>query len=456
DAETGQRGYIITGQRSYLRPYNAAIKQVGARIAAIRRETAGDPVQQRSVRRLTSLAPRKLRELRRTVQLEAQGHHAMARQIVISGRGERLMNQIRTAIRAMQQEENRLLQRRTATAQTQSENAIDTIVTATLANLALLAFLFALVRRTIRRREMVSQERAEMLEREQQARRRIEELAAEREHFLSAVAHDLKAPLATVKGAAQLLRRRVERKGSIDTAHLLDGLQRIDNTATRMTALINEILDVTRLQMGEALELNRRPADLLALLRRQVADWQGTSQQHHISLETSVHELTGRWDVDRLDRAFSNLLSNAVKYSPDGGEVTVRVSVEAGGTEPRSRPVTWAVVSIDDQGLGIPADDLPHIFERFYRGRNVAGAISGTGIGLSGVRSIVEHHGGTVQAESREGAGSTFTVRLPVVPVEEDATPHPGGRPPGEMENAIPPAPAAPHPGGPGSPGPSR
>ena len=105
----------------------------------------------------------------------------------------------------------------------------------------------------------------------------------------------------------------------------------------------------------------------------------------------------------------ANLLSNAVKYSPAGGPITVRVFCEA-----RGEGAGQAVVQVQDRGLGIPAADLPHIFERFHRAANVTGRIAGTGIGLATSRRIVEEHGGTLTAESTEGTGSTFTLRLPV------------------------------------------
>jgi signal transduction histidine kinase len=103
-----------------------------------------------------------------------------------------------------------------------------------------------------------------------------------------------------------------------------------------------------------------------------------------------------------------NLLDNAIKYSPDGGDIAVTIALaEADGQR-------QAVLSVQDHGIGIPAGDLPHVFERFFRGTNVAGRIRGTGIGLAGSRQIVEQHGGTLTVESREGEGSTFTVRLPL------------------------------------------
>lgn len=119
--------------------------------------------------------------------------------------------------------------------------------------------------------------------------------------------------------------------------------------------------------------------------------------------------LVGVWDPVRLRRVLDNLLSNAVKYSPDGRDVDVWVGVE------QSDAGSEALLRIADQGVDIPAADLPHVFERFRRARNVVGRIGGTGIGLHGVCQIVQDHGGHIDVESEEGCGTTFTVHLRLV-----------------------------------------
>ncbi|HXI18466.1 MAG TPA: ATP-binding protein, partial [Chloroflexota bacterium] len=136
------------------------------------------------------------------------------------------------------------------------------------------------------------------------------------------------------------------------------------------------------------------------------------TSRHAIRVETDAPALTGSWDLDRLERALDNLVGNAVKYSPGGGEIVVSLAQE--GVE--------AVLSVRDEGLGIPAADQLRLFERFHRGANVIGQIDGAGIGLSDVYRVVTEHGGTVSVESREQdaqgrGGSTFTVRLPQIAV---------------------------------------
>src|SRR5581483_11115072 len=123
---------------------------------------------------------------------------------------------------------------------------------------------------------------------------------------------------------------------------------------------------------------------------------------------TAEDSLPGQFDAVRLERILTNLLSNAIKYSPDGGQV--EVSLERW----EEQGCAWAIVRVRDYGLGIPAADLPHIFEPFHRATNVTGKITGTGLGLSSVQQMVTHHGGTITVESQEQHGSTFTVRLPL------------------------------------------
>lgn len=241
-----------------------------------------------------------------------------------------------------------------------------------------------------------------------QSEKRQVEIARQKDEFLSAVAHDLKTPISSIKGWAQVLQRRASRSEPVDPAYLTRTLDQIDATATKMAVTVNSLLDATRIQMGRPLDLLARPVDLVALARQVATDhWQRT-RRHEILVHATVPTLVGRWDAFRLERVLDNLLSNAVKYNPSAGTVTVTIRREDG-------PIgAWAVLQVHDEGMGIPAEDLPHVFEQFYRARNVASTVPGTGIGLAGVQQIVVEHGGTVSVESQEGAGTTMTVRLPV------------------------------------------
>lgn len=228
-----------------------------------------------------------------------------------------------------------------------------------------------------------------------------------RDELLSTVSHDLKNPLGTIKGYAQLLKRQVMRSNVANKEQLADGLSKIDTTVTKMTILINELLSLSRAQMGQ--QLDRQPTDLVALAQQVVKEQQQTTRRHQLHVETDLEELAGIWDAAHLERVIVNLVSNAIKYSPDGGEITIEIFQEDDA----------AGLVVRDSGLGIPAQDLPHIFEQFHRASNVTGKIKGTGIGLASVHQIVERHGGTINVTSEEGKGSTFAVKLPLTPEEE-------------------------------------
>lgn len=227
-----------------------------------------------------------------------------------------------------------------------------------------------------------------------------------RDEFLSSVAHELKTPLTTVKGFSQLLDRMIA-EAKTEPAAFRPVLARIDLAANRMSASVDELLELTRAELGGTPELERSEVDLAALVSEAVHD-HATSTRHVIRVDAPRPVLVSV-DRARIERVVHNLLSNALKYTPDGGEIALVVSADD----------REAVLEVRDRGMGIPRADLPRIFERFHRASNVIGRIGGTGIGLTLVRQIVEQHGGSVSAESEEGRGTVFHVRLPLLPVSQ-------------------------------------
>ncbi len=225
--------------------------------------------------------------------------------------------------------------------------------------------------------------------------------------FLSAIAHDLRTPLTSIRGRAQLVQRGIA-SGRMDTARILDEVDRIDAATARMTGLVTDLLDVAHAELGRPVSLRLAVTDLVALVRAAADDHATVSHRHAIVVESEEEKLLGWWDEGRLARVLVNLLSNAVKYSPEGGTITLRVRRDDTTAEPA------AILSVSDPGIGIPAGKIDAMFERFSRGANITGNMTGAGIGLAVVREIVSQHGGTISVESREGHGSTFIIRLPL------------------------------------------
>jgi len=235
---------------------------------------------------------------------------------------------------------------------------------------------------------------------ERRARERFEH------EFLADIAHDLKNPLTVIRAQAQMMSRR-QRMGRLDDETVRIGLAEVDANTARMVRRIDELSDVAQLRLGRTLSLRPEPTDLVALAEQLAATWRRASDGRDIRVVTGLPDLTGDWDPSRLERVLDNLLSNAVKYSPAGGAIEIRVGREDDAAQ------IWAVLSVRDEGIGVPAADLPWIFERFRRAGNVTGRVAGTGIGLAGARQIIVQHGGTIVLDSEEGRGTTVSVRLP-------------------------------------------
>jgi signal transduction histidine kinase len=251
------------------------------------------------------------------------------------------------------------------------------------------------------------------LEADEQEQHRTEQVDRERaafavrDEFLASVAHDLKNPLTSIQGFAALAQRLTDRGEAMPLDRLRVSLRNIERSAVRMSASIDELVDLAHLRMNKSLELQPAPIDLMALVREVATEYQQASAAHPITV-SGPESVVGTGDQARLTRVIQNLLGNAIRYSPKGGAITVAVERQVRGD------AAWAVIRVTDQGLGVPAADLPRIFDQFHRGANVERQFSGTGIGLFSVRQIVEQHGGTVTVESTEGCGSTFTVVLPL------------------------------------------
>lgn len=247
----------------------------------------------------------------------------------------------------------------------------------------------------------VAIENAAMFSREHEMVARLRELDRLRADFVAMVSHELRNPIATIRGHALLLRDRPE-KFSTEEHHRFTSV--VVEEATRLAMLVDDVLDVARMQAGEfsyAFYL----FDPRALLEEAVEDARATSPRNELILDAPAEMPSVRGDRDRVKQVVSNLISNACRYSPDDTPVTVTARVDRENL----------VVSVIDEGIGIAAEDRPRLFKRFARIRKPGMEhVKGTGLGLYISRQIVEKHGGTIWVETQPRHGSTFSFSVPL------------------------------------------
>ena len=279
-------------------------------------------------------------------------------------------------------------------------------------------------KRNVRIIEKLTADQQEHAARLSQALEKEREYNALQSEFVAMASHEFRTPLAIIDGTAQRIERRMHQMSPED---LHERVQKIRNAVQRMLALIESTLSASRLDAGK-IELEIGACDLSEVVADVCKRQQELSPLHKIVLRQGDLPKEIAADAKKLEQVFTNLLSNAVKYAPESPRIEVYVASEAG----------QAVVSVRDCGLGIPEDELPRLFERFFRARTSTG-IAGTGIGLNLVKRFVELHGGTIKVESSEGAGSTFTVRLPMTsPCETSAAESTGRQELGLQADPVP------------------
>lgn len=230
--------------------------------------------------------------------------------------------------------------------------------------------------------------------------RAAQDAVQKRDEFLSVAAHELKTPITSLRGFAQLLRRRLEHDQQVHGDELRRAVTIMEQQANKLGHLIAQLLDVTRLDAGK-LALDRSPTDLTQLVQRAVEAAQATTDHHQFTLR-GTQAITLTVDAMRLEQVLANLFANAIKYSPAGGPI--EVSMERAPGQLR--------ITVADRGVGILPAQRGQIFERFYQADGDHSA--GMGLGLSISRQIAELHGGRLDYEPRPGAGSCFVLTLPL------------------------------------------
>ena len=241
-----------------------------------------------------------------------------------------------------------------------------------------------------------------------------------KDEFLAVLSHELRSPLNAIVGWSHLLRTR-----KFTEDQVAQGLETIERNAKIQNQLIDDLLDISRIIRGK-LKFNPRNCNLVPIINSAIETVSLAAQAKEINLHFDLHDgelpdstsaVMVSGDSDRLQQVIWNLLTNAIKFTPQGGNVEIRLNKVANLSNDHDQPRKYAQIQVIDNGIGITADFLPHVFDRFRQADSSSTrSYSGLGLGLSLVRHLTEMHGGTVHVESLgENKGSTFTVKLPLM-----------------------------------------
>lgn len=234
------------------------------------------------------------------------------------------------------------------------------------------------------------------------AYQQLAEQEVARNEFLTVLAHEMRTPLMAANGYLQIVQ-----SGMLRDADLKSAIETISHHMQDITSLVNNLLFLQEMKL---ILPDLQPSDLGGIVSSSIRQYQPTAAKNNVEFVCTLpaEKIVVRSSPKSLERAFSAILDNAIKFSPQGGPVAIELGSEA----------DQAWVRIIDHGVGISPEALPHIYDRFFHTDQIGGNLfRGIGLGLSIAREIIQQHGGRIEVESREGAGSTFTIYLPVQPV---------------------------------------
>jgi signal transduction histidine kinase len=432
DVESAVQGYVANGNAVFLMPYRRALDELPQRIETFQSLTSGDETQRRRARRVTQSIHDYIDNYADPIIDIARDDLEPVQTPLAQREGRRYIDSIRRQFATIVNTEDAVAGSSAQTASDRADLAVGLGGLGLVASAAFIVIFGAYLARSVARPvrgvalgasrlaagelslrlheggpgeigELTRSFNA-MAERLEHGRRELQEQntklrASERakSELVSIVSHEVRTPLASVLGFTSLLLNR-----EVDDETRKRYLEIIDAQGRRLSALLDDFLDVQRLEEGR-LPLGTELVDMAALLAEQVQLFEAQSEAHRLELRLAEAPLPVRGDSNRLAQVVGNLLSNAIKYSPEGGIVQVRG--ELGGTSVR--------VVVEDEGLGIPSAQQARIFTKFYRGDAATSGIAGSGLGLAFARAVIEAHGGKMGFTSAEGEGSTFFLELP-------------------------------------------
>jgi signal transduction histidine kinase len=398
DAETGQRGYLLTGNSSYLVPFQQGKLATAHYLETVSQLIDKNSQQQEALNRIKIRTGEKFAELEFTINLQRNHHPGRAQNIVLSNSGEILMNEIRREISGMEDRERAIFEQRQNNLDNQTVQRMWILFTGSGLSLALLLWMFYLLTHEIeeRRKSQEALQRAKI----QLTTQTIELTASnkELEAFCYSVSHDLRAPLRGIAGFSQLLG---EKYAGLMDAEGRGYLERVQKGVQRMSQLIDDLLNLSRITRSA---LILAPLDLAALSREVAQDIQSADPSHRTVEWVISKTLPAQGDAQLLRTVFENLLGNAWKFSSRRAIARIEIGAEEQKGE--------TVYVVRDNGAGFDMAYEKKLFNAFQRLHTTA-EFAGTGIGLATVHRIIQRHGGRIWAQGLvdQGAAFYFTLR---------------------------------------------
>ncbi len=396
EAETAQRGFILTGDARYLQSFEASQSQIEAALNVLSKNIV-NPEQKRTLPLLRRVVEQRLQRARRGIELRRKRGFGAAQKFIAAGVGRRQMEAIESYARRIQNIEQEVLQQRADESTAAAENATRTFWIATGANVLFLALVSALLWRASEQNTRLEHAFADL--------KRAEGM---RDSLSTMLVHDLRTPLTTLLGPLEMLHSGVlgpldeNQREIVMMSHL---------SGQRLLTLINQLLDISKLEAGE-MKIRAVAVMVPDLVKEAVAEVPRHQSGATARIDTEIEAVLPpvRCDHELLLRVLINLLGNALKFTPADGRVTV------GAKSQKEAVLLW----VRDTGEGIPAQDLDKVFDKFGQVETrKAGRKMSTGLGLTFCKLAVEAHGGKIWVESQVGQGSTFFFTVPMAQKRE-------------------------------------
>lgn len=393
EAQSGQRGYVLTGRAEYLEPYSRARSAAPERVERLRQLTSRNPAQRAIVAQVTELTTLKLEQLRQVIERRDLEGQDAARDYIDNDRGLRTMEALEDRLSEMMAIEDSAL-----ASGRQRQRRYESLALASL-DIASISFglfvgLVVFWTRTAEARRRSAELEASRLRAEKDVLAERQRTAEFQERFMAILGHDLRNPLSSVTMGIALLRRKEGAQSQVT-------LNRIAASAARMSRMIDQLLDLTRSRLGGGIAIAPVPMNLGKLVM-EVADEERAAHPERTLVVEATGDLEGQWDPDRLAQVVSNLVGNAIAHGAPEGPVRVTARGEGDVVE----------LAVCNPGPRIPDDLKEVLFDPFRRGQQATSRTSGLGLGLYITREIVTAHGGTIHVASTDVDGTVLRVKL--------------------------------------------